>query len=174
MPWSLDEARSLLRQAPDAFRAVLAPLPPALLDVSEGQDTWSPIAVLRHVVWCEEQSWVERIRTIRDHGAERAVAGLDRDAGFERYAGWSVDRLLTEFTWLRAERLDELDRLWLTDADLGRQGQHPRFGAVTLGQLLATWATHDVAHLTQITRTLTKAIGTHAGPWRVNFSLLRD
>jgi hypothetical protein len=153
---------------------VLAPLPPELLDAVENQDAWSPIAVLRHVVWCEEQSWVARIRTIRDHGVERAVAGLDRDAGFQRYAGWSVDRLLTEFARLRAERLDELDRLWLTDADFARPGQHPRFGAVTLGQLLATWATHDVAHLAQITRTLTRAVGAHAGPWRVNFSLLRD
>jgi hypothetical protein len=45
---------------------------------------------------------------------------------------------------------------------------------VTLGQLLATWVTHDLAHLAQITRVLAKATGRHAGPWRANFSLLRD
>jgi hypothetical protein len=44
---------------------------------------------------------------------------------------------------------------------------------VTLGQLLACWVTHDLAHVTQIARVLVRYVGRDVGPWRAYFSLLR-
>lgn len=55
---------------------------------------------------------------------------------------------------------------------LAREGRHPEFGAVTLEQLLATWVTHDHAHLAQIARVLTRHYGAFVGPWKKYFSLL--
>ena len=164
----------MLEHTPAALDALLARLPAHLLEADEGPETWSPLAVLRHLVWCEVQGWVARLRTIRVHGVEQAIAPFDRDEGFRRYADWSLNRLLGEFARLRSLSLAELDQLAFTDQDLAAAGRHPRFGAVTLGQLLATWVTHDLAHLAQITRVLAKHTGQHAGPWRANFSLLRD
>jgi len=45
---------------------------------------------------------------------------------------------------------------------------------VTLEQLLACWATHDMAHVSQISRVLTRAFGRDVGPWRKYFSLLQS
>ena len=115
-----------------------------------------------------------RLRTIRVQGVAQAVEPLDRDDGFRRYADWSPNRLLGEFARLRALSLAELDQLALTAADLALEGRHPRLGPVTLGHLLATWVTHDLAHLAQISRVLARQTGRDAGPFRANFSLLRD
>jgi hypothetical protein len=53
----------------------------------------------------------------------------------------------------------------LTPADLERRGRHPTFGAVTLSQLLATWAAHDMTHLHQISRIMAYQYREAVGPW---------
>jgi hypothetical protein len=50
-------------------------------------------------------------------------------------------------------------------------GIHPEFGNITLKQLLATWVTHDLAHLLQISRTMTKQYKEEIGPWTRYFSV---
>lgn len=45
---------------------------------------------------------------------------------------------------------------------------------MTLQQLLACWATHDMAHVAQISRLLTRSFGRHVGPWKKYVSLLRQ
>ena len=53
----------------------------------------------------------------------------------------------------------------LTQNDFTKTGIHPVFGAVTLGQLLATWAVHDLNHLSQIARVMAKHYKYEVGPW---------
>ena len=64
--------------------------------------------------------------------------------------------------------------LRLAESHLRLTGVHPEFGPVTLHQLLACWATHDMAHIAQLSRIFTRANGRHVGPWRKYFSLLQD
>ena len=45
------------------------------------------------------------------------------------------------------------------------RGQHPDLGAVTLSQLLSTWAVHDLTHLHQISRTMAHQYREAVGPW---------
>jgi hypothetical protein len=59
-----------------------------------------------------------------------------------------------EFARLRSQNLSELRALNLGPEDLERRGRHPALGAVTLSQLLATWAAHDLTHLHQISRVM--------------------
>src|SRR5262249_43430819 len=99
---------------------------------------------------------------------------FDRDGGFVRYRGWTAAALLDEFARLRAANLTELAGLTLTPEALRREGVHPEFGPVTLQQLLATWATHDLAHVAQIARVLVRHRGPDVGPWAKYFSLLRE
>ena len=54
----------------------------------------------------------------------------------------------------------------LTPEDLERRGRHPSFGPVTLSQLLAAWATHDLTHLHQISRILAHQYHETVGPWQ--------
>jgi hypothetical protein len=53
----------------------------------------------------------------------------------------------------------------LTPQDLERRGRHPSFGSVTLSQLLATWAAHDLTHLHQISRIMAYQYREAVGPW---------
>jgi hypothetical protein len=62
----------------------------------------------------------------------------------------------------------------LTSADLTKTGQHPEFGEVMLGQLLATWVVHDLDHVGQIARTMAKVYAGAVGPWSAYLSILRD
>jgi hypothetical protein len=171
--FSVAEARSVLAGTPAVLRAVLTPLPAHLLNVNEGEGTWSPMQVLAHLAWGERDDWTPRIRLTLEKGESQPYTPFDREAGFALYAGWPLDRMLDEFTALRQASLHTLDSLDLKPADLARRGLHPELGSVTLEQLLATWVTSDCAHLAQIARVLTKYHGRFAGPWRRYFSLLR-
>ena len=53
------------------------------------------------------------------------------------------------------------------------EGTHPEFGTVTMGQLLATWVTHDLSHLAQIARVMAKFHKEAVGPWAAYLSVLK-
>ena len=167
----LSELRPVLAATPATVDALLRPLPATLLDVTEGPGTWSPRQVLAHLAWGEVDDWIPRVRRVLAQTGE-PFTPFDREAGFARYDGWAIGRLLDEFRRLRAESLASLDALALTPAALTLPGRHPEFGPVTLEQLLATWVTHDFGHLTQIARVLARHHGQWVGPWRKYFSVL--
>jgi len=172
--YSFSESRSLLESTPAVLRALLAPLPDRLLRATEGPGTWSPIDVLAHLAWGEVDDWLPRVRIILEHGADRPFTPFDREAGFAKYRGWSAGALLDEFARLRAESLASFDALGIEPGRLRLEGRHPELGRVTLEQLLATWVTHDLAHLAQIARVLARHHGQFVGPWRAFFSLLKE
>jgi uncharacterized damage-inducible protein DinB len=168
--FALSEIRHVLAQTPAALDALLRPLPDMLLDATEGPGTWSPKQVVAHLAWAEIDDWMPRVRRVL---AGEAFTPFDREVGFARYAGWPIETLLDEFRALRATSLSELDSLGLQPDSFQRRGVHPEFGSVTLEQLLATWMTHDFAHLTQVSRVLTRHYGQWIGPWKAYFSALR-
>jgi hypothetical protein len=63
--------------------------------------------------------------------------------------------------------------LHLEPADLERCGAHPALGEVTLWQVLATWAAHDMTHLHQIARILAAQYRDAVGPWQKFLGVLR-
>ena len=130
--------------------------------------------MLCHVTDGEVTDWMPRLDVILSSGDDRTFTPFDREAGFTVYAGWSAEQLLQEFERLRAANLARLDALDLQYSDLRRTGIHPALGVVTAAQLLACWATHDLAHTAQISRSLVRFFGAHVGPWRQYFSLLAD
>ena len=50
---------------------------------------------------------------------------------------------------------------------------HPILGSVTLGQLLATWAVHDMTHLHQLARVMAHQYRGEVGPWESFLGVLR-
>ncbi len=166
MTFDLQESRQLLAGTPGALRATLGGLSDAWLLADEGPGTWTPWQALAHLTHIEERDWLGRIETILEHGPEEVLGPVDREAGFERFAGWSVGRVLDRFSDLRGANLSQLDGLHLGPDDLVRIGRHADFGPVTLEQLLATWTVHDLNHQTQIVKTLAKRYRDAIGPWR--------
>jgi hypothetical protein len=163
---------AILRQTPLTVGALLDGLPEDLLGANEGPDTFSPRDVLGHLVFGEETDWVPRIRIILEHGPRRPFTPFDRTGFRAAYAGVGTAELLDRFASLRGSNLAFVRDLRLTPEKLALPGTHPELGAVTLGQLLSTWAVHDLGHVTQISRVLAKQYRDEVGPWRAYLSIL--
>jgi hypothetical protein len=162
----LDEGVAILSRTPAALDALLRGLPDGWIAAHEGGDTWSPYDVVGHLLHGERTDWMGRLRRILDAGDAVAFDRFDRSAQFEDSKGRTLESLLDEFAEVRRQNLSALAGLRLTSADLERRGLHPDLGPVTLGQLLATWVTHDLDHLTQIARVLARQYSDAVGPWR--------
>ncbi len=177
MDFQLEQTVAVLRRTPDALDAMLRDLPEAWTHQNEGGESWSPFDVVGHLIHAEETDWVPRARIILkqrlEAGETRAFDVFDRFAQFEKSAGKSLNALLDEFAQLRTESLATLAGWQLTADDMLKTGQHPEFGAVTLGQLLATWTVHDLNHLVQINRVMCRQYTQAVGPWRAYLPILQ-
>jgi len=174
MQFDLDTATPLLKRTPRVLDTLLRDLPHAWIGADEGENTWSPLDVMGHLVHGERTDWMERTRMILECGESESFAPFDRFAQFEESRGQRLEDLLDTFADLRAGNLAELGAMALTAQDLARTGTHPAFGPVTLEQLLATWVVHDLGHLRQITRVMAKQYGEAAGPWRQYLPVLSE
>lgn len=169
----LDEIVALLGRTPGALAALLDGLPDALARATEGEGTWSPYDVVVHLALAERTNWVARARHILA-GSGEPFPPFERVEEPEPGAEPSLADVLATFAERRRESLAALADMRLTPDDLAREGVHPTFGVVTLGQLLSTWAAHDMDHLGQIARVIAKSYETAVGPWSAFLSILRD
>jgi hypothetical protein len=166
MEFDLTTGIAVLERTPRSLTAMLAGLPSAWTDGTEGPDTWSPYVVVGHLIHGERTDWIPRARMILAQGAQRRFEPYDRFAQFRESEGQSLPQLLAHFERLRADNLATLGGWDLTEARLGLEGEHPEFGLVTLRQLLATWVAHDLGHIAQIARVMAKQYREAIGPWR--------
>ena len=165
MDFDLHDCTALLARTPAALNALLRGLPQAWTACDEGDATWTPTAVLAHVVHCERSDWMVRARQIVTSGESQPFQPLDRSAHLRMAQETPLPHLLDTFAELRAANLREFDSMHLQPANLDRRGTHPTFGSVTLGQLLAAWAVHDMTHLHQLSRILAHQYRHAVGPW---------
>jgi len=165
MEHNLQHTIALLTRTPAALDALLRDLPESWTLSNEGENTWSAFLVVLHLIHAEHADWIPRARTILQFGETRAFEPFDREGHAREIQGKSLGQLLDEFARVRSENLDELRALNLRPEALARRGRHPAFGAVTLSQLLATWAAHDLTHLHQISRIMAHQYREAVGPW---------
>ncbi|WP_243318939.1 DinB family protein [Geothrix paludis] len=170
---SLDELVAVLERTPASLAKLLEGLPETWVTATEGDNTWSPYDVLGHLIHGERVNWIPRARHILA-GETRPFDPFDRTAQFNQSQGKPLSELLTTFESLRRDNVSVLLEMNLTNADLDRVGLHPELGNVTLAQLLATWAVHDLDHLGQIARTMAKVCASAVGPWANYLSILKD
>ena len=165
MTYNLQNTISLLARTPAALDALLRELPETWVHGNEGPNTWSPFEVVGHLIHGERTDWMPRAKIILQFGVSRTFEPFDRWGHLREIQGKSVADLLDEFAQLRTENLFELRALNLKPEDLKLRGQHPELGVVTLSELLATWAAHDLTHLRQISRVMAHQYRESAGPW---------
>ncbi len=171
-PFVIEEATAVLSRTPSTLDALLRGLPESWTLAHEGGGTWSAFDVIGHLIHGEQVDWIPRAKIILTLGDARAFDRFDRLAQFTASAGRTLPDLLDDFATLRAANLRELASLDLTNADLDRPGRHPELGAVTLRQLLATWVTHDLDHIMQISRVLARQYSDAVGPWRAYLRII--
>ena len=167
----LSETKALLERTSNVVRDLLGGLPASWLDGRDTPDGWRPRDVVGHLITAELDDWMPRVKIILDHGTSRPFEPFDRFAMLERDRSASMDELLDRFESLRARSLRELDER-VGDADLEKPGHHPRLGDVTLRQLLATWAVHDLDHTAQVFAALSATRDEAVGPWKQYLGIL--
>ena len=165
MEHSLQHTVSLLTRTPAALNALLRDLPDEWTLRNEGENTWTVFDVIGHLIHGERTDWMQRAKRILEFGETRAFDRFDRLAQMRESQGKSLGQLLDEFAQVREENLRELRAMNLQPNDFDRRGLHQALGPVTLSQLLATWAAHDMTHLHQISRIMAHQYREAVGPW---------
>ena len=168
----LDQTLEILERTPATLRAILAGLSADWTHAHSDPDSWSPSAVVGHLINGEETNWLPRAEMILQYGESRPFETFDRTAQFDQLKDQSLDQLLNTFEQLRRQNIARLKAMQITSAQLSLRGTHPELGAVTLRQLLATWVVHDLNHIGQVVEAMSKRYVEAVGPWKAFLPIL--
>jgi hypothetical protein len=167
----LAETTDLLRRTPSVIDELLRGIPDRWTGTPDVEGGWRPKDVVGHLITAELDDWIARANRILEHGTEVPFDPFDRFAHQGRDDALTLDQLIARFSALRADNLRELDRL-VADGDLDRRGKHPALGEVTLRELLATWAVHDLDHIAQIYAGMAGSYDRDVGAWKAYLGIL--
>jgi hypothetical protein len=167
----LGDTIALLDRTPRVVNSLLDGLPDIWLDTPDMPDGWTPRDVVGHLISAELDDWIPRAEMIVEHGTDRPFEPFDRFQHVERDKGVPLAELIIRFDQLRGESLGRLRDL-VGEDDLDRVGRHPDLGEVTMRQLLATWAVHDLDHVAQIYAGLAGSYDDAVGPWKAYLGIL--
>jgi hypothetical protein len=171
--FKLAATNAVLSRTPTTLDALLRCLPDIWTRRNEDADTWNAYDIVGHLIAGERTDWMPRVHMILEHGEARAFDPFDRLAQQKESQDKSLEQRLDEFARLRKENLAALEALNLQPQDLTRRGTHPALGVVTLSQLLATWAVHDLTHLHQLSRVMAHQYRDAVGPWSAYLGVLK-
>ncbi len=173
MPANIQDTIALLSRTPATFDALLRGLPERWTLRNEGENTWTPYDVVGHLIHGEHTDWIPRVRRIMKEGESKPFEPFDRTAQERESKGKSLGQLLDDFARLRGDNIRELRAMNLKPEDFDKRGMHPSLGSVTLSELLATWAAHDLTHLHQISRIMAHQYRDSVGPWSKFLGVLK-
>jgi hypothetical protein len=143
------QAAALLGTMPIFLRAEFEAAPDELLRWRPAPEEWCVLEVVGHLVETEERGFGGRIRTIlaeeRPRFATWDPSAIARERQDEQR---DPAELLAEFSARRTSGVTLVEAL--TATDLGRGGDHPEVGFLTVNDLLHEWIHHDANHLRQI------------------------
>lgn len=157
---------STLESTVGVLRPLLSGHDERLLHANYGPQTWSPFDIVGHLIQGEIEDWVPRARIILEHGVSRAFDSFDHRSAGDDSMGTTVAARLDMFERMRGENLRALRGLELDEARLALRGTHPALGEVTMANLIAMWATHDLHHIAQVCKALAFGNREEVGPWR--------
>ena len=172
MEFHLEQGIEVLTQTPGVLNALLRGKSDVWLNARKTPESFNSLDVLGHLMHGELTDWIPRVRMILEHGDTQAFEPFDRHGFRELIAGKSVSELLDEFAELRRQSLHTLTNLGIEEGQLALPGKHPELGAVTLGNLLATWVVHDLGHIAQVVKIMAGEYREAGGPWRAYTTIL--
>lgn len=173
MKHDLEDTIALLTRTPAGLNALLRDLPETWTLRNEGEGTWNVHGVVGHLIHGERSDWMPRVKRVLQFGESKAFEPFDRRGHERESEGKSLGELLDEFARVRKENLNELRELHLRREDMKLRGRHPALGEVTLGELLAAWAAHDLTHLHQISRIMAHQCREAVGPWSAYLGVMQ-
>jgi hypothetical protein len=173
MNFQLLKTIEILLQTPETLQALLGNLSDDWVYASVGENTWNAFDIIGHYIHCEQTDWIPRAKIILAQGENVTFEPFDRFAHFEISKGKTFSELLETFSELRGQNLETLKSWNLTDEQLKLKGIHPELGEVTLEQLLATWAVHDLTHIRHVSIVLAKQYAENVGVWKEYLTILK-
>ncbi|MCG3123313.1 MAG: hypothetical protein GIKADHBN_01725 [Phycisphaerales bacterium] len=165
-------ARAIIRRL-DQYPAMLAPLvlslPPEDFRWKPAPEHWSILEICCHLLDEEKEDFRPRLRsTLEDAAREWPALDLDQVAQKRSYNTRDLRQTLDQFAVERAASITWLHTV--EAADFSRAYQHPKFGPIYAGDLLASWAAHDALHLRQIARRLHGLAARDAGSFKIAYA----
>ena len=173
MKFEIKKTIEILSQTPDTVKSLLGNLSDDWTQNDSETETWSAFDIVGHLIHGEETDWIPRAEIILAQGENLTFEPFDRFAQFEKSKGKTLNELLETFAALRSKNLETLRGMNLTEEKLKLKGIHPELGEVTLEQLLATWAVHDLGHIKQIVTVLANKYTENVGAWKEYLSILQ-
>ncbi len=174
MQFDLTKSLQLLERTPVVLRTLLDGLSDDWIISREGEATWSPFDIVGHLIHGEKTDWIPRMELILSENPRKEFEPFDRFAQLHSSQGKTLHQLLGEFETLRDANVKKLRAINPQAADLGRKGEHPALGPVSLSQLLAAWTVHDLNHLAQISRVMASQYKGEVGPWVAFLKILNS
>jgi DinB superfamily len=155
---------------PAALRAAAACVPDADARFKPPSGVWSILEIVCHLGDEEVEDFRARLAFVLDRtpgewppidpegwARERRYNEKDRAAAVSRF----IDERRASVAWLRSVPA-------ATDWSLAYQ--HPKFGPIRAGDLLASWAAHDALHLRQIAKRLWELAARDAPDYRTAYA----
>jgi hypothetical protein len=174
MEFSINKSIEILERTPHVLIQLTNNLSADWTMNNEGGETWSVLDVIGHLIHGEKTDWMTRIEIILSESAHKKFEPFDRFAQLKESKGKSLEQLLNEFLAVRELNLKKLKGLHLKENDFDKTAIHPKFGTVTLSQLIAAWTVHDLDHISQISRVMAKQYKEQSGPWVEYMKILRQ
>ena len=172
MDFQISKTIEILSQTPTTVKSLLGNLSDEWNSTPDGENNWSPFDIVGHYIHGEETDWIPRAEIILAQDEKVTFEPFDRFAQLEISKGKTISDLLEIFADLRLKNIETLKSWNLTDEQLKLKGTHPELGEVTLEQLLATWAVHDLTHIRQLASVLAKQYTENVGVWKQYLSIL--
>lgn len=160
---------------PGTLDALLTGLPREEARFKPPSGAWSILEIVCHLGDEEVQDFRSRLRWVLEHRSGEwppiDPEGWAREREYnERDLADSIERFARE----RRASLEWLRGVIAGKPDWAAAYEHPRFGPIRAGDLLASWAAHDALHLRQIAKRLHELASAdapgfetgYAGEWR--------
>lgn len=173
MNFQIDKTIEILSQTPKTVKSLLGDLSDDWIKNDSNSESWSSFDIVGHLIHGEETDWIPRAEIILARGENLTFEPFDRFAQSEISKSKTINQLIEEFAALRKENICKLHEMDLTVEKLKLKGLHPELGEVTLEQLIATWAVHDLTHIRQIATVLARKYAENVGVWKEYLSILQ-
>ena len=172
MYFQISKTIEILSQTPATIKSLLGNLSDDWVYAKIDEESWNAFDIIGHYIHGEQTDWMIRAEIILAQGGSVTFEPFDRFAQFEISKGKTLPELLETFAELRKQNIEKLKSWNLTDEQLKLKGIHPELGEVSLEQLLATWAVHDLTHIRHISNVLAKQYAENVGVWKEYLAIL--
>jgi hypothetical protein len=164
----LDVVRRELAQGAETITSLVAGVSPEEARVRPVPEAWSLLEVVCHLHDEEREDFRPRLDLVL-HRPEEAWARIDPAAWVaeRQYNARDLARMLQAFLAERERSLAWLGTL--AAPDWSREYQAP-FGPITAGDLLASWAAHDLLHTRQLLELRRARLLAHTAPHRTQYA----